>query len=105
VSAIAVSRFITVWTFTFTTVLTFCIAIGLLMGAMWLLWRIGLEEVNVEVKFERKLVALTGFTALFGGWIALFTSAKRYEIFGATAAYAAVLIVFVGSDPGALIGP
>lgn len=75
------------------------------MGAVWLLWRIGLEDINVEVKFERKLVVLTSFTALFGGWIALFTSAKRYEIFGATAAYAAVLIVFVGIDPGDLVGP
>lgn len=75
------------------------------MGAVWFIWRVGLEEVNVEVKFERKLAILTAFTGLFGGWVALFTSAKRYEIFGATAAYAAVLIVFVGVDPGDAIGP
>ncbi|PMD32093.1 hypothetical protein L207DRAFT_590966 [Hyaloscypha variabilis F] len=97
VSEIAVGRFTTVW--------TFFVAIGFLMGAVWFIWRVGLEEVNVEVKFERKLAILTAFTGLFGGWVALFTSAKRYEIFGATAAYAAVLIVFVGVDPGDAIGP
>jgi thiol:disulfide interchange protein len=78
---------------------------GFLVGAVWILWRIGLEEVNVEVKFKRKLAALTVFTALFGGWIMFFTSARRFEIYGATAAHAAVLIVFIGADPGDTIGP
>lgn len=38
------------------------------------------------------------FTILFAGTIALVTNARRGEIFGATAAYAAVLVVFVSGD-------
>lgn len=38
------------------------------------------------------------FTVLFAATLALVTTAKRGEIFGATAAYAAVLVVFVSGD-------
>jgi hypothetical protein len=88
-----------------TTIWTFIVGIGLLLGAVWVIWRIGIEEINTEIKFQRKLAALTCFTAMFGGWVALFTSARRSEIFGVTAAYTAVLIVFIGLDPNANIGP
>ncbi len=44
------------------------------------------------------------FTLLFAGIIALVTNAKRGEIFGATAAYAAVLVVFVSGDFAAKAG-
>jgi uncharacterized membrane protein len=69
------------------------------MGAVWLIRRIGLDETQLATKYERELVVITAFTAVFGIWVAIFTSAKRAEIFGATAAYAAVLIVFVGGNP------
>ncbi|KAJ9608350.1 hypothetical protein H2200_007338 [Cladophialophora chaetospira] len=42
------------------------------------------------------LIAL--FTCLFAGTIALVTNARRAEIFGSCAAYAAVLVVFVSGD-------
>ena len=76
------------------------------MGAVWLLWRVGLDfvssdsDLNHDIVFKRKLGITTAFTAVFGAWVAMFTSARRYEIFGATAAYAAVLIVFIGAAPG-----
>lgn len=38
------------------------------------------------------------FTVIFAGAIAVLTSARRAEIFGACAAYAAVLVVFVSGD-------
>lgn len=41
---------------------------------------------------------IVAFTVLFSGTIALVTNAKRGEIFGATAAYAAVLVVFVSGN-------
>lgn len=78
---------------------------GFLIGAVWVIWRVGIEDINPETKFMRKLGVLTAFAGLFGAWIAIFTSARRSEIFGATAAYAAVLIVFVGTDPSASLGP
>jgi len=71
------------------------------MGAVWLIRRVGLDETSSRAKFERELVVMTAFTAVFGIWVAEFTSARRAEIFGATAAYAAVLIVFVGTNPEA----
>jgi hypothetical protein len=44
-----------------------------------------------------RLVVLLGFSVLFSVCLALFTSARRVEVFSATAAFAAVQVVFVGS--------
>ncbi|KAK4182783.1 hypothetical protein QBC35DRAFT_467821 [Podospora australis] len=44
-----------------------------------------------------KLVLIALFTTAFSGCIGVITSARRAEIFAATAAYAAVLVVFVSS--------
>jgi VIT1/CCC1 family predicted Fe2+/Mn2+ transporter len=51
------------------------------------------------------LIAL--FTCLFAATIALVTNARRAEIFGSCAAYAAVLVVFVSGDfaNGSNVGP
>ena len=40
---------------------------------------------------------LVAFTVLVGVVMSLFTNAKRHELFGALAAYAAVLVVFIGN--------
>jgi hypothetical protein len=45
-----------------------------------------------------KLGILAGFTSLFAASVGGLTSAKRQEVFAATAAYAAVLVVFVSGD-------
>jgi hypothetical protein len=50
----------------------------------------------------KQLGLLGGFTGAFALSVALFTNARRVEIFAATAAYAAVLVVFVSS--GSLTG-
>ena len=54
-----------------------------------------------------RLIVLLGYSALFSVCLALFTNARRVEIFAATAAFASVQVVFVGStisgSPG--IGP
>ncbi|KAI0517497.1 hypothetical protein F5B22DRAFT_603218 [Xylaria bambusicola] len=42
------------------------------------------------------------FTSIFAAALAIFTNAKRIEIFSATAAFAAVEVVFVGSTSGAI---
>jgi hypothetical protein len=72
----------------FVTFLGIAVATLFLIGAMWALWG--------EKNFVKKLAIVTGFVALFGLWVGLLTSAKRTEIFAATAAYAAVLVVYVG---------
>jgi hypothetical protein len=66
-------------------------AIGWLIAAVWALWH--------THKLENKLFYLSGFVIGFALWIALLTTASRMEVFGATAAYAAVLIVFVAPGP------
>ena len=43
---------------------------------------------------------IAGFTILFALSVGLLTSAKKAEIFASTAAYAAVLVVFVSADLG-----
>ena len=45
-----------------------------------------------------KLGLLAAFTLLFALSIGLLTNAGRSEMFGATAAYAAVLVVFVSGN-------
>lgn len=45
-----------------------------------------------------KLGLLAAFTFLFAASVGGLTSAKRQEVFAATAAYAAVLVVFVSGD-------
>ncbi|KAI9686991.1 MAG: hypothetical protein M1822_002744 [Bathelium mastoideum] len=47
---------------------------------------------------KAKLGMVAGFTLLFALGIALMTNARRSEIFAATAAYAAVLVVFISGD-------
>jgi len=41
---------------------------------------------------------IAGFTVLFAASVGLLTNARTVEVFGGTAAYAAALVVFVGSD-------
>jgi hypothetical protein len=45
-----------------------------------------------------KLGMVAGFTSLFATSIGGLTSAKRQEVFASSAAYAAVLVVFVSGD-------
>ncbi|KAL3490637.1 hypothetical protein BJX62DRAFT_251850 [Aspergillus germanicus] len=47
-----------------------------------------------------RLAMIAGFTALFAISVALMTNTRRAEVFAATAAYAAVLVVFVSGNLG-----
>lgn len=77
---------------TFVTILSIIFAALLLVGAIVTLyiikspdWRLGLMAV---------------YTALFAGTVALLTNARRAEVFAATAAYSAVLVVFISGNLG-----
>ena len=72
--------------------------ISLLLAALLLIGAIvSLHTVSSD---EAKLGLLTMFTLLFAVSIALLTNARRPEVFAATAAYAAVLVVFVSGELG-----
>lgn len=47
-----------------------------------------------------RLGMISGFTILFALSVILLTNAKRSEVFAASAAYAAVLVVFVSGELG-----
>ncbi|KAF2107287.1 hypothetical protein BDV96DRAFT_506453 [Lophiotrema nucula] len=80
----AISSFIA-W---FSTLL----AAVLLIGAIVVLYKVQ------PPKWRLGLIA--AFTSLFAGSVGLLTNARRAELFGATAAYAAVLVVFVSGNLG-----
>lgn len=49
---------------------------------------------------QARLAMIAVYTCIFAITVGLLTSAKKAEIFASTAAYAAVLVVFVSSDLG-----
>jgi len=66
------------------------LAAGFLFGAIYNLHAVERDQV--------KLGLIAGYTTAFALCIALVTNARRSEIFGACAAYAAVLVVFVSGN-------
>ncbi|KAI9702329.1 MAG: hypothetical protein M1836_000808 [Candelina mexicana] len=65
---------------------------GFLIGAI-----ISLYKVN---EASARLGMIGGFTVGFAISVGLLTNARRAEVFAATAAYAAVLVVFVSGNLG-----
>ncbi|KAJ4291769.1 hypothetical protein N0V90_009664 [Kalmusia sp. IMI 367209] len=66
-------------------------AIGFLIAAMWVLWRLHNHMIA-------KLATVTGFVVAFAGWLGFLTTAQRKDVIAATAAYAAVLVVFISQQ-------
>ncbi|KAI0855357.1 hypothetical protein F4860DRAFT_519960 [Xylaria cubensis] len=73
-----------------TSVITICIAAFLLIGSITGFYFVESDAV--------KLGLIAAFTSVFALSLVLITNARRAEIFAATAAYAAVLVVFVSGD-------
>ncbi|KAF6827860.1 hypothetical protein CPLU01_08879 [Colletotrichum plurivorum] len=71
-------------------VISIIIAAALLIGSI-----VGLYFAKNDIT---KLGLITLFTAMFAVSVGLMTNARRAEIFAGTAAYAAVLVVFVSGD-------
>ncbi|KAH6622734.1 hypothetical protein F5144DRAFT_496076 [Chaetomium tenue] len=72
--------------------------ISTVLAAILLLGAIVTLRLVKEENTQLGLIAT--FTVLFAVSVGIFTNARRAEIFAATAAYAAVLVVFVSSSPG-----
>ncbi|KAL3473022.1 hypothetical protein BJX99DRAFT_234338 [Aspergillus californicus] len=75
---------------TASTIISIVVASFLLIGPI-----VGLFFAATDAV---KLVLIAAFTALFALSVGLITNARRAEIFAATAAYAAVLVVFVSGN-------
>ena len=52
-----------------------------------------------EVSYGARIGVLCGFTVAFNGALLAMTNIKKHELFGASAAYCAVLVVFLGNLP------
>ena len=74
------------------------IAAVLLLVPVFVLFK--LQPTN-KSEFERKsnyqIVTVFAFTLVFSASCSFFTQASRQEVFAATAAYSAVLVVFLGN--------
>ncbi|KAF2822691.1 hypothetical protein CC86DRAFT_300463 [Ophiobolus disseminans] len=77
---------------TFVACFSTLLAALLLIGAIVVLYR--------TQSASWRLGWIGTFTSLFAGSVGLLTNARRAELFGATAAYAAVLVVFVSGNLG-----
>ena len=84
------------------TVFTIIVGLAMLIGPLWILQHLSTEPSNLKVR----LGVITGFIALFTILTSLFTVAKAFEVLAATAAYGAVLMVFMqfGTYPSASNG-
>lgn len=63
----------------------------LLVGALWCLYYVRIEQGHIEAV----LAVLSAFIIFFGLTLLFLTNSTRTEVFGGTAAYAAVLVVFL----------
>ena len=73
-------------------------AVNVLLAAAFLV--VAIYNLYYVDQDQVKLGLIAGYTIAFALCIALITSARRAEIFGACAAYAAVLVVSVSGDLG-----
>ncbi len=73
-------------------ILNVIVAAVLLFGAILNLYFV--------VDEQKRLGLIAGYTIAFATCVALVTKAKRSEVFGASAAYTATLVVFVSGNLG-----
>jgi hypothetical protein len=82
---------------TAVNVITVLLAAALLFGAIYNLYYVRRNQI--------KLGLIAVYTLAFALSISLISNARRAEVFGACAAYAAVLVVFVSGNLGSTNEP
>lgn len=73
------------------TCVTVMLGLAMLIGPLWVLQHLSTHQSNLQAR----LGVITGFLALFTILTSLLTVAKPFEVLAATAAYGAVLMVFM----------
>ncbi|KAL6722304.1 hypothetical protein ACLMJK_001411 [Lecanora helva] len=74
-----------------TTCLIMVFGLGMLIGPLWWLQNLSAHQPNLQAR----LIVITCFLVLFTVLLGIFTVAKPFEVLAATAAYGAVLMVFM----------
>jgi hypothetical protein len=72
------------------------VIIALLAAPIFTMYK--LSNMSTERTTYAALGVLMIFSLIFAATMSMLTMAKRHEVFAATAAYCAVLIVFIGSQ-------
>lgn len=75
------------------TFLTISAGLCMLIGPLWWLQQITVSTAKQNIEY--RLGVITGFVVLFTVLLGSITVAKPFEVLGATAAYSAVLMVFM----------
>ncbi|KAL9076301.1 MAG: hypothetical protein Q9161_001017 [Pseudevernia consocians] len=72
------------------TFVTMVIGVAMLVGPLW--W---LQHLSTHNNLEARLAVITGFLVFFTLLLSILTVAQPFEVLAATAAYGAVLMVFM----------
>lgn len=76
----------------------------LLLAPVFVLFKLRpTEKSDMERQSNYQILTVFLFTLLFSACCSVFTQAKKQEVFAATAAYSAVLVVFLGNTSNALV--
>lgn len=79
------------------------LAVALLLLPVLILYRIQpLTPAEIKTQGQLQILTIFVFTLVFSAAVAITTRAKRQEVFAATAAYCAVLVVFLGNTSNVL---
>ena len=78
-------------------VITLLAAILLLVPVFVLFKLQPVDKSEIERRSNYQILTIFIFTLLFSASCSIFTQAKKQEVFTATAAYSAVLVVFLGN--------
>lgn len=66
------------------------LGVGMLVGPLW--W---LQHLSAKDGLKARLAVITGFLIVFTILLSILTVARPFEVLAATAAYGAVLMVFM----------
>ena len=89
---------------TFLQIVLTIIATVLLLAPVFTLFRLQpTTQAEFHTKSNYQILTVFVFTLVFSASCSIFTKAKRQEVFTATAAYCAVLVVFLGNTSNVLM--
>ena len=75
----------------FVTCVTLLLGLGMIVGPLWWLQHLSIEQPDPYARLQ----VITGFSVMFTVLLSILTVAKPFEVLAATAAYGAVLMVFM----------
>ena len=76
------------------TCVTIALGLGMLIGPLWLLQHVS-NDPSSGSDLSIRLTIITVFVAAFTVFMSILTNAHTFEVLAATAAYSAVLMVFM----------